>query len=100
MKINFLYVQLILFYFIIHVMDQIDIKLNIIIEKLNLLEQKIEALDKKINDCEKSCQNMDDHIHFVKNTYTSLRTPLDFIRTKINMLAGNESTPLPEITNE
>jgi len=84
-------------------MDQIDIKLNLIIDKLNCLEKKIDALDKKVNECEKSCQNMDEHIYFVKNTYTSLRAPLDFIRSKVNILTGQESSSLPQlaqITNE
>lgn len=81
-------------------MEQLTIKLDHIIDKLDYLEKKIDTLDKKINECEKSCQNMDDHIYFVKNTYTSLRAPLDFIRSKVNILTGQESLSLPQIANE
>lgn len=81
-------------------MESFDTKLNMILDKLELLDKKMDLLDKKINDCEKSCQNMDNHIHFINDTYISLRTPLDFFRSKVNTLIGQTSNDLPEITNE
>ncbi|ARF11387.1 hypothetical protein Klosneuvirus_1_244 [Klosneuvirus KNV1] len=81
-------------------MDQINIKLDLILDKLESLEKKIEQIDNKINECEKSCQNMDEHIYFINNTYTSLRAPLEFVRSKVNMFIEQDSTSMPQITNQ
>lgn len=100
---NYLYnidVYITIFYLFGYFMDQINIKLDLILNKLESLEKKIEQIDKKVNECEKSCQNMDEHIHFVNHTYTSLRAPLEYVRTKVNMLTGQNSSSMPQITNK
>lgn len=77
-------------------------KLENLENKMNNLENKINMINAKIDKCENSCNTMDEHINFVQDTYQTLRTPLDYIRIKVNYLIGNEneSIPLPQIKNK
>ena len=96
-------------------LDLLDKKLDSIMEKMKIYEDNQKHLDElvvevrtslkvppnwndiatTIDKCQKSCQNMDSHISFVENTYTTLRAPLDYMRQAINSLTGEESKQLP-----
>ena len=41
--------------------------------------------DNKINNLENSCNKMNEHINFVEETYTTLKTPLSFIKKNITL---------------
>lgn len=79
-------------------LDLLDKKLDSIMEKMKIYEENQKHLDDiatTIDKCQKSCQNMDSHISFVEDTYTTLRAPLDYMRQAINSLTGEESNQLP-----
>ena len=67
-------------------MENIDDKLTII---LNLIEMN-----------NSDCKKMATHIDFVEETYTSLRTPLEFLKNKFNSLTGRTSSSLPVIKDK
>lgn len=55
--------------------------LNKLIEQNNKLIEQNAQLIKEVNELKISCGRMDDHITFVENTYSILRSPLNwFIR--------------------
>ena len=58
-------------------------------------QKHLDNIATTIDKCQKSCQNMDSHISFVEDTYTTLRAPLDYMRQAINSLTGEESNQLP-----
>jgi predicted nuclease with TOPRIM domain len=68
--------------------DQILLKLDSIEEKLDRIEEK---LKKNTEDCEK----MSEHIDFVENVYSTLKSPLEFIRWKL----GYSQENLPQVKN-
>ena len=68
--------------------DRIEEKLDRIEEKLDNL---IEIVGKNTGDCEK----MSDHIDFIENVYSGLRSPLEFIRWKLGYTQEN----LPQVKN-
>ena len=59
--------------------------------------EAIEEINKRLDRIEEQCEKMVKHIQFVESTYDSLRTPLSFIKTKIEGLVGTKDTsPLPK----
>lgn len=68
-------------------------------EKLDLINDKLDLILKRLGECESSCKKMDDHIHFVENTYTTLRHPLDYIRRTVNSITGTQNEPLNDLPN-
>ena len=66
-------------------------ELQLILYKLNDIEKKIDILAERVSKCEKSCGNMDNHISFVENTYSTLRSPLDYFRSTINSITGERN---------
>ena len=68
-------------------MDQFD-RIN------KTLIELIQAVDK----LDGSCSKMDDHINFVENTYETLKSPLDYISSRVNRLRGvDERKLLPQL---
>ena len=64
------------------------IKIN---EKLDKIILSVEKVDTK-------CTRMDEHIGFVEKTYSSVRSPLSYIKKKFEQLSGNQTyTELPQI---
>lgn len=60
-------------------------------ESLILLTEAIEKLSE-------TCSRMNTHINFVEGTYSSLRSPLDFFKRKVEYLMGRtEYKELPQI---
>lgn len=77
-----------------------DETLQLILNKLTDIEQKLDILTEKINKCETSCKTMDDHIVFIEETYGTIRSPLDYLRSKFNYMTGTSSEPLPLLKNK
>tara|TARA_B110000211_G_C13979993_1_gene508916 strand:+ start:244 stop:459 length:216 start_codon:yes stop_codon:yes gene_type:complete len=67
----------------------------LIIEKLNIILKKLENIEKRLGNCENSCNNMDIHIGFVKNTYSIVKQPLQYIIDKVSFTKKE----LPQIKN-
>jgi hypothetical protein len=66
--------------------------------KLDSLEEKINDLDDKLSDIlillerdiKPNCNKMSSHIDFVDNVYDTVKSPLNFICNKVNLLSGKE----------
>ena len=61
----------------------LDVKLNKI---LNLLEQDVQP----------NCNKMSTHIDFVDKVYDTVKSPLNFMCNKVNVLSGNENNSLTD----
>lgn len=70
-------------------MEEINKKLDTIIHKLELIENRLGIV-------EESCSEMDNHINFVNNVYSTVRTPLDFILNQVGRIQGRQPLALPE----
>ncbi len=87
--------------------DEIKIKLTnleiLIIESFSKLESKINELEKnKLNHVQEACDKMNNHIDFIEETYTTLQTPLNYVKNKVEYLMGynNDSKSLPTIKDK
>jgi archaellum component FlaC len=66
-------------------------------EKLDKIIHKLERIENRLNIVEESCNGMDNHINFVNNVYSTIRTPLDFMVNQVGRLQGMHQTlALPE----
>ena len=75
--------------------------IQLILNKLNAIETKIDIIMNKLDKCETSCKTMDDHINFVEDIYSTLRYPLDFIKSHINYMSGHTNDgSLPQIKDK
>lgn len=86
---------------------ELKIKLNnleiLIIESFSRLESKINDLEKnKLNHVQEACDKMNNHIDFIEETYTTLQTPLNYVKNKVEYLMGykNENKSLPTIKDK
>ena len=85
--------------------QKIDSLEVLITEKFLHLEQLLESRfghleEKNLNHVNASLQKMNNHIDFINETYTTLQTPLNYVKHKVEYLMGYEPTPsLPSITN-
>jgi archaellum component FlaC len=48
-------------------------------EKLTCINDRLDKIEEKIKQMKKSCTSMDNHIGFVENVYSTLKSPLDYI---------------------
>lgn len=74
-------------------------KLDVIVETLKRIEDRLSTLEKTISDglkknkcVEENCSKMREHIDFIENTYSVIRAPLSYIKTKIEYVMGKEIT--------
>ena len=70
---------------------------NIII-RLNTMEKKIDNINQQLvdilillNDNKKDCEKMSSHIDFIDSVYDKLKTPIDFVCNRVNMITNSES---------
>lgn len=87
--------------------NELKIKLNnleiLIIESFSRLENKINDLEKnKLNHVQEACDKMNNHIDFIEETYTTLQTPLNYVKNKVEYLMGykSENKSLPTIKDK
>ena len=67
-------------------------------ERLSNVEKLVASIIEKNKTVEKDCSKMREHIDFIENTYSLVRTPLSFLKTKIEYVMGKENTnDLPSI---
>lgn len=67
-------------------------------EQFSHINETLMELIKVVEKLDKSCSKMDDHIGFVEGAYENLRSPLDYISSRINRLRGvDERKLLPEL---
>ena len=72
--------------------------------KLNSLEYKLIDLEVKLNkilellenDVAPNCNKMSTHIDFIDKVYDTVKSPLNFMCNKVNLLSGNESNSLTD----
>lgn len=68
-------------------------------EELKDIKTELKEIKEILSRIEGSCGNMDSHISFVNNTYTALRTPIDFFKRNFERLSGNVGEELPRLEN-
>lgn len=68
--------------------------------KMDVLTSTVNNLSKKQKDIEKSTAKMSTHIDFVENTYSSLKSPLQFVKDKVSLITGIQKSNLPSITDK
>lgn len=72
--------------------------------KLDSLEYKLIDLEVKLNkitdllerDISPNCNKMSSHIDFVDKVYDNVKSPLNFMCNKINILSGNDNNSLTD----
>ena len=65
--------------------------------KLDSLEYKLNKILELIeNDVSPNCNKMSSHIDFVDKVYDTVKSPLNFMCNKVNVLSGNESNSLTD----
>lgn len=90
---------------IIDIRQKVESLELLITEKFIRLEQLIENRfghleEKNLNHVNQSLQKMNQHIDFIHETYSTLQTPLNYVKNKVEYLMGYDPTPsLPSITN-
>ena len=63
------------------------------------LRKEVRELKDMINKLSLVMNKTSDHIDFVEGVYTSIRTPLDYIKKRVEIITGtNNQTSLPNIT--
>ena len=72
--------------------------------KLDSLEYKLIDLEVKLNkitdllerDITPNCKKMSSHIDFIDTVYDTVKSPLNFMCNKINILSGNDNNSLTD----
>ena len=72
--------------------------------KLDSLEYKLIDLEVKLNtiiellenDISPNCKKMSSHIDFIDKVYDSVKSPLNFMCNKVNVLSGNKNNSLTD----
>ena len=80
-------------------------KLDKIIEMLTNIEARLDRMEDSIKDIRENnksvqtdCSKMSKHVDFIETTYSSVRTPLSYIKANIEYMMGKTSTTdLPTI---
>jgi chromosome segregation ATPase len=82
-------------------MDEIKSQLNNIEKLIINLDKKVDEMNVKLQKVDSSCNKMDEHIVFIEDTYTVLKTPLNYIKRSVDRLIGNnQNTDLPSIKDK
>ena len=73
-------------------------KVDEILSSLKSIESRLESIESHLKIVNKDCSKMNEHIEFVEKTYNAARTPLNYIKNKIEyMMHGNTGTELPKL---
>jgi len=73
-----------------------------IIELLKGINSRLDKIENEISDIKRTNKKMSDHINFVENTYSLVRTPLGYLKNKIEFIMGNtnhQQIELPKLNN-
>ena len=63
-----------------------------ILEKLDQISTRLDRIESKLGIVEQDCSSMRSHIGFVEGVYATLKTPLDYVASKITGNAGGIAT--------
>lgn len=67
-------------------------------DELKEVKNTLLILTKAIEKLTLTCGRMDGHINFVEKTYESLKTPLDFVKNKVEtLICKKNSEDLPRL---
>ena len=60
-----------------------------IIERLKNLDQKIDSILELLQNQQRTQKKLEEHIDFVESTYDILKSPLNFVKDRINSFTGS-----------
>ena len=60
-----------------------------IIERLKNLDQKIDSILELLQNQQRTQKKLEEHIDFVESTYDTLKSPLNFVKDRINSFTGS-----------
>ena len=63
------------------------------IGKIDNIEKKLDQILEKLNSVEKGTNKMSSHIDFIDTTYTRIKTPLFWVCDRVNLLRGIQRSP-------
>ena len=66
---------------------------QLILEYLQNITLKLDVIEEHLNIVKSDCSRVRDHAIFVENTYSAVRTPMYFMKTKIEQIMGMEPSP-------
>jgi archaellum component FlaC len=75
------------------ILKNIESKLEKIENRLESIENRLETIEEHLGIVKEDCSKMGQHINFVENTYSVLRTPLNYITRMI----CKKNNDLPQI---
>ena len=55
-------------------------------KELKDIKELLLSLNEKVDKLDKSSKKMDSHINFIEDTYDNLKSPINFMKNKINTL--------------
>jgi len=61
--------------------------------KIDNIEKKLDLILEKLNSVEKGTDKMSSHIDFIDTTYTRIKTPLFWVCDRVNVLRGIQRSP-------
>ena len=77
-------------------MEEIAQQLIKIDARLTHIEEVLLRLDSNSKVVEKDCEKMREHIEFVEDAYQVVRTPLNYLKSRVDYIMGsNTMTELP-----
>lgn len=66
---------------------EINSKIKNIDKNLENIDKQINSINSKIELLLKSCTNMDEHINFIDNVYNNIKSPLNYVLNKVNIIS-------------
>lgn len=69
---------------------------------LKQINERLERIEEKLGTIECDCSKMSSHITFVERTYSAVRVPLHYIKTRVELMMGSShpQKELPVIKND
>ena len=69
---------------------------------LKQINERLARIEEKLGTIENDCSKMSSHITFVERTYSAVRLPLHYIKTRVELIMGSthQQKELPVIKNE
>lgn len=73
-------------------------KLDCVLSSLKTIESRLDKIEHHLKIVNNDCSKMNEHIQFVEKTYNAARTPLNYIKNKIEYMMGSSSNgELPKL---
>jgi len=70
---------------------QISIMNNHIETQISIMNNKIDTILLLLQEQQRTQRKLEDHIDFVETTYDTLKSPLNFVKDKINAITGSKT---------